>query len=88
MSGYSPTDVACDDRLWDLYMRGYTDGIALGYDDGYAAGVRDEASAYVAEWRRLREDMDRRASDVGLRQRRGGDPHAVASERARRGWTP
>ena len=82
------TDIAVSDALWSVFMRGWSEGLRCGWDDGYAAGVRDEAAAYVAEWAALREDMDRRAGDHRLRERRGGDPHAVASERARRGWTP
>ena len=88
MNAPTATEVATDDCLWSVYMRGWAEGLRCGYTDGYQAGAADEAADEAAEWARHRERVDAAARDVGLRERRGGDPHAVASERARRGWTP
>lgn len=85
---FTSTEVALDGRLWQLYSRGLAEGMTMGYGGGYAAGVRDEAAAYAAEWAACREKVRGITSDPGLRERRGGDLHAAATERARRGWAP
>ncbi len=82
----------CEDRVWRANLAGYAEGLRVGEWDGYSRGWQEgkaaAEAAEEAEWAACREKVRGLASDLNVRQRRGGDPHAVVTERARRGWTP
>lgn len=81
-----------EDRLQSAHMDGYREGLRIGAWDGYRQGWDErghaEREAAEAEWQHMREVVLGTAREMGVRQRRGEQPGAVARERQRRGWCP
>lgn len=91
-TGLVMTPHDCEDRVWQANLDGFAEGLRVGAWGGYRQGWDErghaEREAAEAEWQHMREIVLGTAREMGVRQRRGGDPHAVVNERARRGWTP